>query len=105
MIDLAPTEEQELVARTARDFAQRELLPRAAERDAKDTFPDAELASLAWLGLLGVNIPSALGGAEAGVVAYALAMQEIARADASVAVAVAVTNMVAEVVNAFGTEE
>jgi alkylation response protein AidB-like acyl-CoA dehydrogenase len=105
MIDLSPSEEQQLVARTAREFAERELLPRAAERDEKDLFPEAELHSLAKLGLLGVNVPAALGGSEAGVVAYALAMQEIARADASVAVAMAVTNMVAEVVTAFGTDE
>src|SRR5262249_55046973 len=50
------------------------------------------------------NVPEALGGAQAGCVAYSLAMQEIACADASVAVAMAVTNMVAEVVVAFGTE-
>ena len=105
MIDFQPSEEQQMVARTARDFAERELAPRAAERDARDLFPEAELHSLAKLGLLGVNVPAALGGSEAGVVAYALAMQEIARADASVAVAMAVTNMVAEVVTAFGTDE
>jgi alkylation response protein AidB-like acyl-CoA dehydrogenase len=105
MIDFSPSEEQQLVARTAREFAERELLPRAGERDAKDLFPEAELRTLARLGLMGVNVPAALGGAEAGVVAYALAMQEIARADASVSVAMAVTNMVAEVVTAFGTEE
>ncbi|HZS38285.1 MAG TPA: acyl-CoA dehydrogenase family protein [Polyangia bacterium] len=50
-------------------------------------------------------MPEALGGAEAGVVAYSLAMQEIARADASVSVAMAVTNMVGEVIVRFGTDE
>jgi len=51
-----------------------------------------------------VNVPEALGGTAAGVVGYSLAMQEVAAADASVAVAMAVTNMVAEVVTAFGSE-
>jgi len=105
MISFELTDEQRMVERTAREFAQRELLPRAAERDRKETFPEAELRALAALGLLGVNVPQELGGAAAGVVAYSLAMQEIARADASVSVAMAVTNMVAEVVTHFGTEE
>ena len=94
-----------LVQKTARTFAERVLAPKAAERDRTEAFPVAELRQLAELGLLGVNIPSELGGAEAGPVAYALAMQEVARADASVAVAMAVTNMVGEVICAFGTEE
>src|SRR5262249_22442032 len=57
-----------------------------------------ELRALASLGLLGINVPEELGGAQAGVVAYSVAMQEIARADASVSVAMSVTNMVAEAV-------
>src|SRR5499427_4312907 len=105
MISFGLTDEQQMVARTAREFAERELAPRAAARDRTGAFPEAELRALAGLGLLGVNVPAALGGAAAGAVAYSLAMQEIARADASVAVAMAVTNMVAEVVTAFGSEE
>jgi alkylation response protein AidB-like acyl-CoA dehydrogenase len=98
------TEEQTLVQRTARDFATRVLLPRATARDEKELFPVEELGALAELGLLGVNVPAAYGGAEAGAVAYALAMLEIARADASVAVAMAVTNMAAELICGWGTE-
>src|ERR1700744_6571639 len=104
MIDFELSEEQALVRDTARGFAERELAPRAAARDHSGEFPVAELRALAELGLLGVNIPEALGGAQAGVVAYSLAMQEIAAADASVAVAMAVTNMVGEVIVRFGTE-
>ena len=103
MFELDETER--LVQKTARDFAERELAPRAAARDRSSAFPVAELRALAELGLLGVNIPAELGGAEAGPVAYALAMQEIAKADASVAVAMAVTNMVGEVICAFGSDE
>jgi alkylation response protein AidB-like acyl-CoA dehydrogenase len=105
MIDFELSEEQQLVRDTARGFAERELLPRAAARDRSGQFPVEELAALAGLGLLGVNIPEALGGAHAGVVAYSLAMTEIARADASVSVAMAVTNMVGEVIVKFGSEE
>ncbi len=103
MFELSETER--LVQKTAREFATRVLAPKAAARDREELFPVAELRQLGELGLLGVNIPSELGGAEAGPVAYALAMQEIARADASVAVAMAVTNMVGEVICAFGTDE
>jgi len=105
MIDFELSEEQRLVRDTARDFATRELAPKAAARDRSGAFPVEELGALAKLGLLGVNIPEPLGGAAAGVVAYSLAMTEVARADASVSVAMAVTNMVGEVIVKFGTDE
>ncbi|MBK9029961.1 MAG: acyl-CoA dehydrogenase family protein [Myxococcales bacterium] len=102
-MQLEPTEEQRLIQRTAREFAERRLAPGAAARDRDGTFPLAELRELGQLGLLGVNVPEALGGAAAGTIAYVLALQELARVDASVAVAVSVTNMVAELIAAVGT--
>ena len=99
------TEEQQLIAKTAREFATATLAPRAAERDRESLFPEAELHQLGALGLLGVNVPDELGGAQAGAVSYSLALTEIAAADASVAVAMAVTNMVAELIVAFGSDE
>jgi alkylation response protein AidB-like acyl-CoA dehydrogenase len=98
-----PTEEQLQIQRTAREFAERVLAPRAAARDASCEFPAAELRELGGLGLLGIAVPEELGGAAAGPVAYSLAMQELARGDASVAVAVSVTNMVAELIAANGS--
>src|SRR5688500_18317253 len=89
-----PTETQDLVRKTAREFALRELGPRAAERDRSGCFPAAEMRALGALGLLGVCVPEEYGGAQAGPVALALAVTEIAAADASVAVTMAVTNMV-----------
>jgi alkylation response protein AidB-like acyl-CoA dehydrogenase len=105
VIEFELTDEQRLVRDTAREFAERELAPKAAARDRSGQFPVEEMGALAKLGLLGVNIPESLGGAQAGVVAYSLAMTEIARADASVSVAMAVTNMVGEVIIKFGTDE
>ncbi len=105
MIGFELSEEQRLVRDTARDFATRELAPTAAARDRSEEFPVAEMGALAKLGLLGVNIPESLGGAAAGVVAYSLAMTEVARADASVSVAMSVTNMVGEVIVRFGSDE
>jgi len=104
-MDFAPTEEQLLVQRTARDAAERILLPRAAARDLSGEFPVAELRELAALGLLGIAVPEHLGGADAGTVAYSLALQELARGDGSVAVSVSVTNMVAELIAKYGTPD
>ena len=102
-MDFEANEEQRLIADTARSFARERLLPRAAWRDQTETFPTEELQALGGLGLLGVNVPEALGGAAAGVVAYSLALSEIAAADASVSVAMSVTNMVAEVITHYGS--
>ncbi len=97
-------ETQKLVRDSARGFAQKHIAPRAAEIDREERIPKEILDGLAELGLFGVNVPERLGGAEAGVVAYSLAMQEIAGACASTAVTMAVTNMVGEVIAAFGTD-
>ncbi len=103
-MDFEPNETQALIQRTARDYAERVIKPVAAALDKEERFPFEILKGLADLGLMGVNISAELGGAEAGVVAYSLAMTEIARACASTAVTMAVTNMVAEVIAKLGTE-
>ncbi|MBK9258414.1 MAG: acyl-CoA dehydrogenase family protein [Polyangiaceae bacterium] len=103
-MDIEPNETQALVARTARDFAERVIAPVASELDRTERYPREILQGLADLGLMGVNVPASLGGAEAGPVSYALAMMEIARACASTAVLMAVTNMVGEVIARFGSE-
>ena len=99
------SETQTLVRNTARTFARERVAPGARERDRNEQFPTELLSEMAELGLLGVNVPSEYGGAEAGAISYALAMMEIAEACASTAVAMAVTNMCAELITAFGTEE
>ena len=103
-MDFTPNETQLLVQQTARDYATRVIQPAAAEIDKNERFPREILKGLADLGLMAVNVPEAHGGSEAGVVAYALAMQEVSRACASTAVTMAVTNMVGEVIATFGTD-
>ncbi|HEX8794412.1 MAG TPA: acyl-CoA dehydrogenase family protein [Polyangiaceae bacterium] len=105
-MDLELTETQRLVQKTARDYATRVVAPRAAEIDGSETetYPREVLRGLAELGLMAINVPPEVGGSGAGVVAYALAMQEIARACASTAVMMSVTNMVGEAIARFGTE-
>jgi acyl-CoA dehydrogenase len=104
-VDLELNETQLLVRDSARNFARERVLPGARERDRKEIFPSDLLREMAGLGLMGVNVPAAYGGAEAGAVSYSLAMMEMAAACASTAVAMAVTNMCAELICAFGTEE
>jgi alkylation response protein AidB-like acyl-CoA dehydrogenase len=104
-MEFEPTETQQLIRQTARDFATKELELGAGERERKGEFPVQTLHKMAELGLMGVNVPERWGGVEAGVVAYCLAMMEIARACASTAVTMAVTNMVAEIICKFGSPE
>lgn len=103
-MQLELSDTQTLIQRTAREFATREILPQAATLDREERFPEELVAGLAALGLLGVNVSPEYGGAGAGSLAYSLAMMEIAQACASTAVTMAVTNMVAEVIEHFGTE-
>ena len=106
-MNFALTEEQKMIQETCRDFARTELAPQAARLDeTKDrTILLKNLKKMAELGLMGMNIPEAYGGAQVGVVAYSLAMTEIGAGCASTAVTMSVTNMVAEVLLEFGTEE
>jgi alkylation response protein AidB-like acyl-CoA dehydrogenase len=104
-MDLSPNETQGMVQAAAREYATRIIQPEAAAIDREERFPRAILKGLADLGLMAVNVAPELGGAGAGAVAYALAMQEISRACASTAVTMAVTNMVGEVIASFGTEQ
>ena len=104
-MDFELTEEQRMVQQTARDFAVSRLRPIAAENDRKGEFVPALYKELAEIGLMGVDVSADYGGSEMGVVAYSLALTELARECASTAVATAVTNMVAEAIQIFGTEE
>lgn len=104
---LALTEEQQQIQDTARQFAQDILAPVAARQDerADEKLFLANIKKLAELGFMGLNIKSQYGGTEAGVIAFSAAITEIARACASTAVTMSVTNMVAEVIQAIGNEE
>ena len=105
-VDFELTEEQRMVQATVREFVAGEITPRAHEYDEQSRFPHEQLKGLANLGLLGMIIPEEWGGAGFDTVAYALALEEIARADASVCVIVGVTNSVCcYPLLKFGTDE
>jgi alkylation response protein AidB-like acyl-CoA dehydrogenase len=101
------TEDQKMIQDTARNFAKSELEPVAAKMDEEGDRPTflKNLRKLAELGLMGINVKGEYGGSEAGVVAFSIAVTEIARACASTAVTMSVNNMVAEVIQAIGNEE
>jgi alkylation response protein AidB-like acyl-CoA dehydrogenase len=104
-VDFQGTEVQLAVAAAARQFAVERAAPAAAEADRSGRFPEELVRELGQLGLLAVNVPAVHGGSEAGAVAYAMAVMEIARVDCSLAVTLAVTNMVGETIARFGSEE
>ena len=102
--DLALGPEQELVQRTARDFATEKLLPIAADIDREAAVPKAILSELAALGFMGVCVPTEQGGAGLDAVSYVLALEEINRACASTGVIMSVNNsLVCDPLLRFGT--
>ncbi len=103
-MDFTPTEEQLAVQKLAREFAQHEVLPKAAAIDKEHRHPVELVKRMAELGLLGIAIPEAEGGAGFDHVSYALALEEIARACASTAVIMSVNNsLVCDPLHRFGT--
>jgi alkylation response protein AidB-like acyl-CoA dehydrogenase len=106
-MNLDLTEEQKLIRDTAREFAQSELAPVAHQLDRggdRQIFY-ANLKKLAELGFMGLNAREEYGGSAAGVIAFSVALTEIARACASTAVTLSVSNMVCEVIQAVGSPE
>ncbi len=100
-----PTARQEAFAARARAFADTEVAPRAAAIDDQDAFPRDLVSRAGTLGLMGVTIPEAWGGAGEDDVAYVLALEAVARASATVAVILSVNNsLVAETILRHGTE-
>jgi len=102
--DLQPQAAQAQVQELARAAAQDLLAPSATANDRDERFPEDAMRHLARSGLFGINVPKAYGGLEAGVVAYALAVRELASACAGTTVGLMVTNMVAEAISRFGDE-
>lgn len=86
------SEEQLMIQQTARDFAQAEIAPTVIARDKEAKFPSEIIKKLGELGFMGMMIAEKYDGAEMDTVAYVLAMIEIAKVDASVAVIMSVNN-------------
>ncbi|AFR36218.1 acyl-CoA dehydrogenase [Riemerella anatipestifer] len=91
-MDFNLTEEQLMIQQAARDFAQNELLPEVIERDKDQKFPAEQVKKMGELGFLGMMVDPKYGGAGMDSISYVLAMEEIAKVDASVAVIMSVNN-------------
>ncbi|MGA6993983.1 MAG: acyl-CoA dehydrogenase [Candidatus Deferrimicrobiaceae bacterium] len=105
-MDFDLTEEQRMIQEMARSFAQKEVLPKAAELDETERFPEELVRQMAGLGLMGVAVPEEYGGSGMDNICYAIAMEEIARACASTAVILSVNNSLAcDPILSFGNEE
>jgi len=100
------TEEQGMIRDMARDFATRELAPHAAEWDRNGGFPTDMYKRMGALGLMGMLVPEEYGGAEAGHLSYALAMEEISAGDVGTASAMSVNNsLVCSGLAGFGSQD
>jgi butyryl-CoA dehydrogenase len=105
-MDFELSEEQKLLQRTVREFAAAEIAPGARERDEGARFPAELIPKLAGLGLFGIAVPQEYGGAGLDTLSAAIVLEEVARADAAVALMLGAHNaLCAAHILAFGSEE
>ena len=105
-MDFELTPEQELVRKTARDFADREIAPVAMQYDRDEEFPWPVLEKMKPLGFLGASIPEEYGGMGLDPVSYCLVIEEIARADSSIRGILSVNcSLVGTAIAKYGTED
>ncbi|HET7010106.1 MAG TPA: acyl-CoA dehydrogenase [Anaerolineales bacterium] len=104
--NLTLTSEHEMIRQTARDFAQREIVPVAADHDETGEFPIETVRKMGGLGLMGIEVPEAYGGAGLDTLSYVLALEEISKADAAHGTVMSVNNsLFCHGILRFGTEE
>ena len=100
------TDEHKMLRDAARDFAQKEIAPIAAEFDESGDFPHSSIKKMGELGFMGIEIPEQYGGAGMDSLAYVLALEEICKVDASHGVIMSVNNsLYCHGILKFGTEE
>jgi hypothetical protein len=105
-MDFQETDDQKELRRALRDFAEKEIAPFAAEWDEKEEFPEEVIRKLGELGFLGVIFPEKYGGAGMSYADYAIVIEELARADASVGITVSAhISLCANHIFEQGTEE
>ncbi|MGO9641979.1 MAG: acyl-CoA dehydrogenase family protein [Candidatus Acidiferrales bacterium] len=96
-MDFSLTDDQRLLRDTVRQFMEAEVRPNLRERERNETFAAAELRRIGELGCCGMLVPESWGGAGMDTVSYAVLLEEVARVDAAMAVALSVTNSVVAV--------
>jgi short-chain 2-methylacyl-CoA dehydrogenase len=105
-LDFELSDEQSLLRDTVRDFARQEVAPVAAELDREKRFPYELVAKLGELGLMGIPLPEEYGGGGADTLSYAMAIEELGRIDASLAITVAAhTSLGTLPIHLWGSEQ
>jgi alkylation response protein AidB-like acyl-CoA dehydrogenase len=105
-MDFRPTDEQQLLRRTVREFAETEIRPHVREWDEAQHFPRELVPKMAALGLLGIQFPEQYGGAGMSGIDYCICIEEIARVDPAVALSLAAHNgLCSSHIALFGTDE
>jgi butyryl-CoA dehydrogenase len=105
-MDFELTEEQRMFRRMVRDFAEKEIAPRAEEMDETERFPDDLFRRMGELGILGLPFPEEYGGSGGEYTSMVIALEEIARVSGSMAITLdAQTSLCCEPIYLFGTEE
>jgi alkylation response protein AidB-like acyl-CoA dehydrogenase len=100
------SDEHKMIQDAARNFAQNEIAPIAAEFDESGEFPHATIKKMGEMGFMGIEIPEEYGGAGMDTLAYVLALEEICKADAAHGVVMSVNNsLYSHGILTFGTEE
>jgi len=103
-LQLSP--EHKMIRQAARDFAQKEIAPIAAEFDESGEFPIETIRKMGEMGFMGIEIPEEYGGAGMDTMAYVLALEEICKADAAHGTIMSVNNsLFCYAILRFGTEE
>ena len=104
-MDFRPTDEQRVLRRTIREFAETEIRPFVREWDEAQAFPRSLVAKMAALGLMGIQFPDAYSGSAMSAIDYCICIEELARIDPSVSLSVAAHNgLCASHIAMFGTE-
>jgi len=104
-MDFELKEEHRLLQSTVRDFAVKELKPNVAQRDEDAEFPQDLIKKMADIGLMGIIFQPELGGAGLDYISYVIAIEEIARIDASAAITILAHTLCANHIYIFGTEK
>src|SRR5207248_3197029 len=91
-MDFRLSDDQQLLRRSIREFAETEIRPHVSEWDETQHFPIELVPKLAALGLLGIQFPEQYGGAALSAIDYCICIEELARVDPSVALSVAAHN-------------
>jgi len=105
-MDFELTDEHRMVRRMVREFAEKEIAPRAQEIDELDQFPDDLFRRMGQLGILGLPFPEEFGGSGGDYMALVIALEEVARVSGSMAITLdAHTSLCSEPIFLYGTEE